>query len=341
MLLVIFGAGASYDSDPSRPATAVLDDGRPPLANQLFDNREAFAKCLSRFPKCAPIVPWLRGCANIEKELERLQSEATDYPERLQQLASVRGYLQLLLGECSEDWHVASRGITSYVTLLDLIRRWGHTETLLVTFNYDTLLEKAVTFTTGRVYGAIDDYVTESPFPVIKVHGSVNWGRVVKGQDANDGGWSTVHRMIAIASSAELTAEYVVSDERPIARGPEMKALVPAIAIPMQTKREFACPANHLDILRQRLPEVRDLLVVGWRGQDQHFVELLREGGLNRVRAQVVSDNTSEAKTVADTLESAGIGGHYQPIGGGFSSYITNRTGDEFLQRQSIHGQRS
>jgi hypothetical protein len=38
--MVIFGAGASYDSDPARPARHKLEQNteqdRPPLANQLF-----------------------------------------------------------------------------------------------------------------------------------------------------------------------------------------------------------------------------------------------------------------------------------------------------------------
>src|SRR5438105_2029867 len=68
MLMVIFGAGASYDSDPTRPsANYVLPTPhRPPLANQLFDNRPEFAHDLSYFPECIPIVPLLRHADAIE-----------------------------------------------------------------------------------------------------------------------------------------------------------------------------------------------------------------------------------------------------------------------------------
>jgi hypothetical protein len=96
MLLVIFGAGASYDSDPARPPETVKDDRRPPLADQLFDNREKFAEALTYFPECKPIVPLLRGTGEVEQRLEQLRDEAISappYPERLRQLAAVRGYL--------------------------------------------------------------------------------------------------------------------------------------------------------------------------------------------------------------------------------------------------------
>jgi len=37
-LMVIFGAGASYDSNPERPIG--IYPSRPPLANELFEDRD-------------------------------------------------------------------------------------------------------------------------------------------------------------------------------------------------------------------------------------------------------------------------------------------------------------
>jgi hypothetical protein len=45
MLTIIFGAGASYDSDPGNPSANVVnpsfDQNRPPLAKDLFNPRDA------------------------------------------------------------------------------------------------------------------------------------------------------------------------------------------------------------------------------------------------------------------------------------------------------------
>ena len=51
MLTVIFGAGASYDSDPDNPPgiTTVPDRHRPLLANELFEARDNFITDLKRF----------------------------------------------------------------------------------------------------------------------------------------------------------------------------------------------------------------------------------------------------------------------------------------------------
>jgi hypothetical protein len=92
MLLVIFGAGASYDSvqqmrPPNVPLSAqrpiprqypAHEEARPPLANQLFDTRDIFAKAMGQFPDCKALVPLLRRPdVSIERELARFQKQAT------------------------------------------------------------------------------------------------------------------------------------------------------------------------------------------------------------------------------------------------------------------------
>lgn len=64
MILVIFGAGASYDSVPSKPPAKVPRAQHPsrlPLASELFLDTGVFADSLTRFPQCHPIVPYLPG----------------------------------------------------------------------------------------------------------------------------------------------------------------------------------------------------------------------------------------------------------------------------------------
>ena len=55
MILVIFGASASYDSVPTRPPVRGLSLlPRLPLAEGLFSDRKLVAKALSKFPECLP-----------------------------------------------------------------------------------------------------------------------------------------------------------------------------------------------------------------------------------------------------------------------------------------------
>lgn len=77
-LLVIFGAGASFDSiPPNAPSGDVA--WKPPLAKDLFDHRVEYAAIAKQW-QCVPTVAYLRNVAQsgepIEQELARLQDEA-------------------------------------------------------------------------------------------------------------------------------------------------------------------------------------------------------------------------------------------------------------------------
>jgi len=95
MLMVVFGAGASYDSSPDYPPTeqdvhSSIEGGgfylrgvRPPLANQLFELRPIFASAAQKIPKCRLILGQLRDMSSdmsVEQELERLRERSLNYP---------------------------------------------------------------------------------------------------------------------------------------------------------------------------------------------------------------------------------------------------------------------
>src|SRR6266536_6722804 len=79
MLLVIFGAGASWDSvDLERtPIHEHPDYGRyrPPLTSELFQHRVTFGPAVENFPEAAMLIAELRGLgAGLE-----LEKNSTDY----------------------------------------------------------------------------------------------------------------------------------------------------------------------------------------------------------------------------------------------------------------------
>src|SRR5438128_1327375 len=128
--MVIFGAGASYDSlaryPPDSdgrfppPDSLVAKQWRPPLANQLFDQR--FGQYIQQFRQMHAVVPDLQNPEDdVETVLEKFQSEASTYPRRLNQLAAVRYYLQSMLSNCQSNWENVTRGVTNYKALLDRI----------------------------------------------------------------------------------------------------------------------------------------------------------------------------------------------------------------------------
>src|SRR5271165_7128446 len=108
MLLVVLGAGASYDSVAHLPLSAPNDTTfnpeRPPLANQLFDHRPIFVDAMNHYPECKALVSPLRKRVQIEKELAKYQEQAKTYPPALKELAAIRFYLHHALWECQKHW---------------------------------------------------------------------------------------------------------------------------------------------------------------------------------------------------------------------------------------------
>src|SRR5215208_275380 len=235
MLLVVLGAGASYDSVSTFPPSSYgHPEARLPLANELFDfrNRREFAADVAEYPQCRPVLPYLEnseGGISVERVLQQLQDEATGYPERHKHLAAIRFYLVQMIWKCETRWdqHNVSKA-TNQITLLDQIEHWSrpsaYPQVFLVTFNYDLMLEKALR-TVGVNIRNLADYITASDaYKLIKLHGSVNWARVVDNSVALSAGMFPPYSVIntVIDSTAELNIskqyQFINLSEFPIDR---------------------------------------------------------------------------------------------------------------------------
>jgi len=326
MLMVIFGAGASYDSARAFPPIAPRaanqnfgtpypppDEGeawRPPLASELFrDTNLRFGHIVERYPRLHPILDRLREPLNgrsVEEELQSLQDEAEAYPEGKRQLLSVRYYLHDLLAEVTDNWLKRTR-FTNYAPLVDQIMqfRTGSEPVCLVTFNYDLLLDRAL-ISFGYNPQSLDHrYFDAHPtLKLFKPHGSVDWARFVDAPpDSRLGPWQLIEQ----ADTTKLSDDYIVSN----ATDPQQlyrynRPILPAIAIPVQTKSEdtFEWPPRHRAYFKELLPSVKKILIIGWRGKEAHFLNLLREnlpkGGLTQItHLQVVGGDTAEVENIS------------------------------------------
>jgi hypothetical protein len=200
---------------------------------------------------------------------------------RYRQLAAIRYYIHYALWELERGWSAATQGVTNYKTLLDQIQRWRTSEQVcLATFNYDTMLEAALP-TVGIRIQDLNDYIAGEDYKIIKLHGSSNWARDVqhvatatKLESLN--AWQVAYELIDYAPDLVLSQNYRIVSEYPIGRL-SSRALFPALAIPVETKFSFECPEQHLDALRQCARKTSKLLIIGWRGMEEHFLRLLAE----------------------------------------------------------------
>jgi len=195
MLLVVFGAGASYDwvlQLPPPPSVFITgtnrdrvshhgphEEYRPPLANQLFDDRPLFVNSMLRFPACLPLVNLLRGDVQVEQKLARFEHEAKTFPTRNSQITAIRYYLHEVLWFCQKGWSKQHKGITNYLTFLDAVERWRYEneeQVCYVTFNYDTMIEQAIASRSGLLLDDFSSYIAQPWFKLVKLHGSIDWG---------------------------------------------------------------------------------------------------------------------------------------------------------------------
>src|SRR5512143_2700537 len=97
MLMIVFGAGASFDSVSDFSGN---DPRRMPLANELFDSRDTFRRVANSYRHCSAIIPLINGRPggrSVEQVLEDFQAEADTKPQRRKQLAELRFYLREIL----------------------------------------------------------------------------------------------------------------------------------------------------------------------------------------------------------------------------------------------------
>jgi len=217
--MVVFGAGASYDAIDRTVAgnvNAFAGAGYSyllPLAKDMFAWRENFNAIIGQFPQCQAIIDRMRRHVQVggqvEQELERLKGDGDS--RRPRQLSALRYYLQAAIEECGRVCLQRSAGVTNYVTLLERVEDWRRQageSVCLVTFNYDQLIDDACRHTLGMETTSLAGYLTED-WILIKLHGSVNWGRKITGPGGFAGSPRDIQRsLIDLGDRLEVAREW-------------------------------------------------------------------------------------------------------------------------------------
>jgi hypothetical protein len=153
-----------------------------PLTGDLFRDQWVYSAGRMRFPAIRPVIHHLqRAHGNVEILLQQFRDESATDSERKRQLMAIRFYLQYVIFENERAWTDVHRGATNYSMLLDVLRKYSSPAepNLLVTFNYDTMIESAMADLGHRITG-IDDYIRGETMKLFKPHGSVNWAHEVE-----------------------------------------------------------------------------------------------------------------------------------------------------------------
>lgn len=358
MLMFVFGAGASFDSDPARrlgdPDLHPIDtEHRPPLAAGLFDPSSRRGKeVVAAFPRAASLIMQLRQATaqglDVEEVLEQIKLAEDTYPETATQLLAFRAYLARLMDEVPAEWVEECQGLTNYVLALAQADRWnvevrgGALETPIgcVTFNYDSMLEQAVRSVFGLHLNDMDKYATHQRIHVYKPHGSVTWRRESQ-WDMSPGSWldgvGGLNHAIDIAPALKWGDRWAyVTDDRYQDPDDATTAWLPALSIPVRSKSEFTMPEWHRVEMVADLAKVTAVIAVGWRARERHFLQLLQDEMPSRpARLVAVAESTEAAEETVNNLWETGRFNSYAISSLGFSGFVETPT-EPYSKRATV-----
>ncbi|MCY3656705.1 MAG: hypothetical protein OXG95_08870 [Chloroflexi bacterium] len=323
-LLVILGAGASYDA---------LRQGaeRPPLAADLFD--PSYDEYQRNFPGVDGLRDTILGRMRQERGLEQILGDLAEISDEniIRQLFEVPVYLKVLLSNFGTDNRAGT-----YDALITLIQERELSVTF-VTLNYDTILDSAIERKYRTPIESMAGYIASPDWNYIKMHGSVDWGyRLdIYGADGpmlhgNVSDYLDLLFAIYPVPRSSFETAWLLPDT--ISLSLDGALIYPALSIPTDRKGQPVCPAPHLDVLRATLESDPAILVVGNQGLDTDLMDLLRQSSrpLSRKPFHVV-DPQNGAVVASRFSESLNRRGFSVPPDMGFREFVGSDAAERFF----------
>jgi len=302
MLLVIFGAGASYGSADGP------EELRPPLADQLLDYPEVARK----YRGSSVVVDYVRRrmaerSLLLEDALAEFGARAKQATTSQQHLVAFRFYLCDVIASAADQWLDTTSGQTRYLSLLNYLAEWqeeSNEPIALVTFNYDTLLDDALSEQFPEwVRGDFKSYIEHRQWSLLKLHGSVTWSRLAESERWQD---ETNYQRAIHEANGFARSDLRFELHSALAGGWDAESVAaPALAVPMTGKTDFECPPDHVETLIRSIPEVKRVLICGWRASEEHMLEVL-SGLYPGYFLGVVAQGQNDVEEVHERLDADG-----------------------------------
>lgn len=310
--LIILGAGASFDyysEDEKKGIKGFLDF---PLADNLCQpqylyyledrirQREELKKIIDELAVkeireiflggknyISQIASSLNREQNLEKNVSNIWKTAVERNDkyRQRQLVAFAYYLHFLFYLLSKEF--GGRTSNNYYALVnrlsDLLSNNNESETLIVNFNYDLLMDDALKSLEHGVQNRLSH---------IKVHGSCDKYCISRVTEQDKGPPRMPHLTL---SREELIKNFAEYWNEVFEIGPESYDLIyickekergegvairPSLILPFYNKSEYGFPCNKQDlqVIKNFLPRTDRILIIGWRAKDEEFINLIKEG---------------------------------------------------------------
>jgi hypothetical protein len=336
--LIIIGAGASYDFDSSKANVA---EKTFPLTNNLFKFDHLGTQ--SSYPGVLALANDL-AIENLQvedyflKEWKRISPRYN--PKRLSELLNIQYYLHDLFFVLSAKNKNHIRN--NYTSLSKALYDWGfeheNEKVGIINYNYDLLFDYTLEKRFGFEFTHLANYMNceQRPFSLFKPHGSANWVKRFKREgrsiailnepnfQSNKATTSKIASKIfenkttlaQILNETELNISIALEEERELLK-PQLPNVLkpenyvqtnhpylPQLLIPYKEKDEFVMPRTHTNMLKQVLPQVDEILIIGWKGEEKRMQEMLKEHAKQVKKVTLITAPWPDAKV--ESVEGVG-----------------------------------
>jgi hypothetical protein len=208
---------------------------------------------------------------------------------------------------------------------------------LYLSLNYDTLLDQALSILYAHRFTEFRRYLMPS-WALVKLHGSVDWGYAISPVPNGDGhdGYITALNELEQDPPADERFLVILRDHRDRVR--DHTLFYPAMAVPVEQKSGFVCPAAHADYARHFMRRCASFLIIGCQLLDQDVRDLFTV--VERVdRFMIVNGTPLAGEAVFQRLRETGtafnagvrsVDDHVYPDG--FSQFVTTDRLTRFLE---------
>jgi hypothetical protein len=280
--LIIFGAGASYDFTHD---SNFDDNKKPPLTYNLF--HDLYDDILDKYVGARVFASQALQSDNIEHFFQKKWEIVKDNysPDLLSNIINTQYYLRELFVDISLNCsNVKKNNYTSLVSLVNEYCIKTKEQVIFTSFNYDTLLEQSLALVMNYDYKKIDDYISyDNDILLFKPHGSCNWARVTKSATSINTIDTTLVSKNLFSNKINYSQIFetlnkdisIIPIELIKKRLDNNFNAYPQLLVPFTDKDEFVMPKKHTEVLEDKLKNINEIIIIGWKGTEAEYLNLL------------------------------------------------------------------
>ena len=330
--MFVFGAGASAFSVLKDDMTAFRNSLYcPPIANELFGSK--FQHLIKKYKGVELSLASLRSFGNdveafFEEEWKDVLSAHN--PAITSRHINITYYLRELFTNISSSTIDNFYDSSLYCLLVDKIQKYLSKNIddriAFVSFNYDTILDHYLSQFFNAPFNAMEDYMrfNDKRFALFKPHGSCNWGwrfsdnflnqnitdipkhlyeNQISFADIYFKHLGTPYEMIyhsswgyELALSDHTIGKFTINKNKIEVVHDSHENTFPSLLIPYKDKDEMVMPYYHYNLLQWYINDMEELYLIGWKGNEASFNNLLKKHSHSLKRIIIVNPNPTEVE---------------------------------------------